>query len=80
MSEQARPNFQKLVDYLNQQESPRQALAYMVAILSWGKREAAPGAANTGDGKAKQIDTPVSASHYTEIDGGCKHEKRAVKG
>ena len=61
MSEQARPNFQKLVDYLNQQESPRQALAYMVAILSWGKREAAPGAA-----KAKQIDTPVSASHYTE--------------
>ena len=56
MSEQARPNFQKLVDYLNQQESPRQALAYMVAILSWGKREAAPGAANTGDGKAKQID------------------------
>ena len=27
---------------------------------------AAPGAANTGDGKAKQIDTPVSASHYTE--------------
>ena len=30
------------------------------------KEEAAPGAANTGDGKAKQIDTPVSASHYTE--------------
>ena len=53
MSEQARPNFQKLVDYLNQQESPRQALAYMVAILSWGKREAAPGAANTGDGQGK---------------------------
>ena len=66
MSVLARPIFQKLVDYLNQQESPRQALAYMVAILSWGKREAAPGAANTGDGKAKQIDTPVSASHYTE--------------
>ena len=66
MSEQARPNFQKLVDYLNQQESPRQTLAYMVAILSWGIRGAAPGAANTGDGKAKQIDTPVSAFHYTE--------------
>ena len=62
MSEQARPNFQKLVDYLNQQESPRQALAYMVAILSWGKREAAPGAI------------------IPKIDGGCKHEKRAVKG
>ena len=76
MSEQARPNFQKLVDYLNQQESPRQALAYMVAILSWGKREAAPGAANTGDRLTRLFLPPI----IPKIDGGCKHEKRAVKG
>lgn len=72
MSEQARPNFQKLVDYLNQQENPRQTLDYMVALLSLGKREAAPGAGNTWDGKAKQIDKTVFASIIDENKEDCK--------
>lgn len=72
MSEQARPNLQKLVDYLNQQENPRQTLAYMVALLSWGKREAAPGAGNTWDGRVEQIDKAVSASIINENKEDCK--------
>ncbi|SCI15657.1 Uncharacterised protein [uncultured Flavonifractor sp.] len=72
MSERARPNFQKLVDYLNQQENPRQTLAYMIALLSWGKRGAAPGAGNTGDGRVEQIDKAVSTSIVNENKEDCK--------
>ena len=35
-------------------------------------KEAAPGAGNTEDGRAKQIDTPVSASIISENKEGCK--------
>ena len=36
------------------------------------KEEAAPGATNTRDGKAEQIDTAVSASIVTESKEDCK--------
>ena len=36
------------------------------------KREAAPGATNTGGGKAEQIDKAVSASIVTEDKEDCK--------
>lgn len=35
-------------------------------------KEAASGAGNTEDGRAKQIDTPVSASIISENKEGCK--------
>ncbi len=44
------------------------------------KRKAAPGAANTGDGKAEQIDKAVSASIVTEDKEDCKYGKRADEG
>ena len=78
MSEQARPNFQKLVDYLNQQESPRQALAYMVAILSWGKPP--PALLTPGTARQNRLTRLFLPPIIPKIDGGCKHEKRAVKG
>ena len=49
-------------------DEPNPGAAYHRALsaLEGRIKGAAPGAANTGDGKAKQIDTPVSASQYTE--------------
>ena len=64
---QMKPNIQRLADYLNQQENPERFMRMLLAMCEPRHEEpscmekAAQGDTNTQDGKAEQINRPVSA-------------------